>query len=331
MTSAIRFLATVLLAGMPTIAVSFAEDANRPIDVWLDVDTATGVGDVDDGLMLIQVFHSPELQVRGLSVVFGNTSLERAVPIAEKIVQQFGPPGLEVVPGAASHDELGKDTDAVRAMAEALKEKPMCILAVGPVTNVASLVMLHPELQDRIESVVMVAARRPGQRFVSSTRQKRPHPDANFDHDPEAMRVLLDTKIPLVFAPWEVSSKVWITRDDLSTLAEAGGSGRWIAETSVYWITGWELAITNKGFNPFDTLAAGWLTHPSLIDSMPVSVRIEELPDDRAVDHSGGDSPKKPYLLVEETENSVGRIIYCHTPLPEFKPILMERLAGAPE
>lgn len=328
MRGAIHCLAIAFLVGLSWMSVSFADETDGKIDVWLDVDTATGVGDVDDGLMLIQVFHSPELHVRGLSVVFGNTSLERAVPIAKEIVRKFGPAELSVVAGAATHDQLGEQTDAVSAMAAALEEKPMVILAVGPVTNVASLVMLHPELQDRIESIVMVAARRPGQKFVSSERQKRPHPDANFDHDPEAMRVLLDTKIPLVFAPWEVSSKVWITRDDLATLRKTGGSGAWIAETSVYWITGWELAITNKGFNPFDTLAAGWVTHPDLFESVPVTVRIEELPDDRAVDASGDEPATKPYLLVEEVEGSDGRIVYCHTPRPQFKSILLERLAG---
>ncbi|CAK9020446.1 Pyrimidine-specific ribonucleoside hydrolase RihA (Cytidine/uridine-specific hydrolase) [Durusdinium trenchii] len=301
-----------------------------PIDVWLDVDTATGVGDVDDGLMLIQVFHSPEFKVRGLSVVFGNTTLERAVPIAKEIVSKFGPEDLSVNPGAASEEDLGEETKAVQAMAAALEEAPMTLLAVGPVTNVASLLMLHPELHDRIDRIVMVAARRPGQKFVSSDRQKLPHRDANFEHDAKAMQVILDSDIPLVFAPWEVSSKLWITREDLKNLSDSGESGAWIAKTSAYWITGWELAITDRGFNPFDTLAAGWLSHPELIESMPVSVRIEELPDDRVAGSSSEEAETKPYLLVSEANTSDREIIYCHTPRPEFKAVLIERLTGLP-
>ena len=301
---------------------------NKPIDVWLDVDTATGVGDVDDGLMLIQCFHSPELNIRGVSVVFGNTDLRRAVPIARDIINRFGPEGLTPHPGAASADDLGEPTDAVRAMAEALRAGPMTILAVGPVTNVGSLLKLHPELQQRIERIVMVAARRPGQRFISSEKQQLPHRDFNFELDPAAMQVVLDSSIPLVFAPWEVSSKLWITRDDLETLRATGGSGAWIAESSQYWIRRWKIGISDRGFNPFDTLAAGWVTHPQLIESMKVCVRIEEGPDDRVgpVRRSAGKT--KPYLVVEPYEGRGREAVYCHTPQPPFKALLLERLSG---
>lgn len=322
-------LFTILAIALLKTSSIYADDS-PPIDVWLDVDTATGVGDVDDGLMLIQVFHSPEFNVRGLSVVFGNTTLERAVPIAQDIVAKFGPQGLSVNPGAASHEDLGMDTEAVRAMAAALEEGSLTLLAVGPVTNIASLLVLHPELHERIDRIVMVAARRPDQKFISSSRQKLPHRDANFEHDPQAMQVILDSNIPLVFAPWEVSSKLWITRADLKALAESGESGAWVAKTSAYWITGWELAITDRGFNPFDTLAAGWLSHPELIEAMPVNVRIEQLADDRATASSADEVNMKPYLLVEKAEATDREIIYCHTPLPEFKAVLLERLAERP-
>ncbi|MEX0978466.1 MAG: nucleoside hydrolase, partial [Pirellulales bacterium] len=234
-------------------------------DVWLDVDTATGIGDVDDGLMLIQSFHSPEVNIRGISVVFGNAPLAKAVPIAGKITSQFGPAGLAPKSGAASAADLGKSSQAVEAMAAELERKPLTIVAVGPVTNVGTLVKLHPHLHDRIERIVMVAGRRPGQRFVANDKQKIPHRDFNFELDPAAMQVILDTKIPLVFAPWEVSSHVWISRDDLEALRQSGTSGSWIAETSQYWIARWEKSIDSRGFNPFDTLAMGWVTHPHLI------------------------------------------------------------------
>lgn len=306
-----------------------AAAAEQPIDIWLDVDTSTGISDVDDGLTLIQAFHSPEVAVRGVSVVYGNAKLPDAARIAREIVARFGPEGLEVHEGAASSDELGQENDAVRAMAAALAERPLTILALGPVTNVGTLVRLHPELHERIERIICVAARRPGQRFVSSDRQVRPHRDFNFEHDPAAMQALLDTKIPLVFAPWEVSSHVWISRDDLEALRRTGGSGAWVAESSQYWIDLWDKNISSRGFNPFDTLALGWLTHPELIASMPVNVRIEEGPDDGATPEERAAGKTKPYLLVEQVKQPQQReIIYCYKPRPQFKALLLERLAS---
>ena len=300
----------------------------RPIDVWIDVDTATGFSDVDDGLMLIQCFHSPELRIHGISVVFGNTTLERAVPIARDITKRFGPPGLGVFPGAAGPDSLGADTPAVQALFAALQKTPLTILAVGPVTNVATLLKRHPEASQRIRRIVMVAGRRPGQRFEGGEKQRLPHRDFNFEKDPAAMQVILDCSIPLVFAPWEVSSQVWITRDDLRWLRTTGESGRWIASTSEYWISMWEKRITSRGFNPFDTLAAAWLTHPQWVRSMRVRAWIERGPDDRVLPGHKGPPPTKPYLLVEPCDDNDREILYCYEPKPGLKQLILRRLAG---
>lgn len=320
------FLLVACCCVIPSL-VAAASEPRPSIDVWLDVDTATGLGDVDDGLMLIQCFHSPELHVRGVSVVFGNAPLNKAVPIAETILAKFGPPGLKAHPGAASAEDFGRETDAVRAMAAALREKPLTILAVGPVTNVATLVAKFPELHAKIERIVVVAGRRPGQRFATTPQQELPHRDFNFELDPHGMQVLLDSDIPLVMAPWEVSSHVWLSRDDLQTLRESGESGAWIAESSQYWIARWE-RFTDQGFNPFDTLAAGWVTHPELIESMRVRAWIEELPDDRATPEEQAAGKTKPYLLVEPSQDEAREVIYCFRPRDEFKAVLMRRLAG---
>lgn len=315
--------ATLLLMNLVTYGI----EPTKRIDVWLDVDTATGSGDVDDGLMLIQAFHSPEIHVRGISVVFGNAPLDKAVPIARTITERFGPAGMVPQPGAASADELGTPTAAVESLAAALEESPLTIVAVGPVTNVGTLVKLYPQLHDRIERIVMVAARRPNQRFVTHEKQKLPHRDFNFELDPAAMQVILETSIPLVFAPWEVSSHVWISRDALDSLRDSGASGGWIAETSGYWIERWEKNGETRGFNPFDTLAIGWLTHPELIETVRMEMKIEQGADDRSI--SNGSEPKtKPYLIGRPFQGTGREAIYCFKPKPEFTTLLIERLSG---
>jgi pyrimidine-specific ribonucleoside hydrolase len=277
--------------------------------------------------MLIQAFHSPEINIRGISVVFGNAPLDQAVPIARTITSKFGPHGMVPKVGAAAASEFGQSTAAVEAIAAELQRGPMTIAAVGPVTNIGTLVKRYPELHDRIERIVMVAARRPNQRFVTHDNQKLPHRDFNFELDPVAMQAILDTRIPLVFAPWEVSSHVWISRSDLKALKETGGSGAWIAETSPYWIERWEANGETRGFNPFDTLAVGWLTHPESIKSMEVSVTIEEGADDRA-DPQAGKVPKKPYLVARPGQGPGRQAIYCFDVRPDFKPMLIRRLSG---
>lgn len=315
------------------LAFTFTSAARAErIDVWFDVDTATTVADVDDGVMLIQAFRSPELRIRGVSVQYGNAPLERAVPIAEHIVQRYGPPGLGVFAGAASAEDLGRTTPAVEAMAAALRERPMHILAVGPVTNVATLVDAHPELRERIVSIVMVAGRRPGQRFELAPRQPRPFRDFNFEHDVPAMQAVIDSGVDLVFAPWEVTRSTWLRPDDLAELRLSGGSGAWLEHTSRYWVKSWQENLGLKGFTPFDTLAVAWLTHPQWVESFPGRVAIDVGPDDGAV-VMGGRSPgdPKPYLHIRPLEpgDSADRsVIYTHAIDDAFHPVLMDRLRG---
>ena len=78
---------------------------------------------MDDGFALIQAFHSPILAVRGISVVFGNAPLSEALPIAQRLVREFGSKRLAVTSGASSGKDPGVETDASRAIAAALRRE----------------------------------------------------------------------------------------------------------------------------------------------------------------------------------------------------------------
>ena len=301
-----------------------------PIDVWLDVDPANGLvldgrpRDVDDGLTMIQAFHSPELRVRGVGVVFGNAPLEHALPIAKQITQRFGPEGLGVFSGAASGDDLGAPTDATRALVAELRQRELVVLALGPVTNIATVVRDHPELRDRIQSIVVVAGRRPGFGFHPPGRPDLIFPDANFEKDVPGMQVLLDSDIPIRFAGYELSSDVWLTRKHLESLKTAGEVGAWIHETSQAWLARWE-AREQIGFNPFDTLAVEWVIAPDRIESISVRARIEEGLDDRATPEQRAAGKTKHYLICEPDETSPHR--YGTKPADGFIDRLVKTLA----
>ena len=81
-------------------------------------------------------------------------------------------------------------------MRQALEQEKQTIMAIGPATNVGGLLLLHPELKSQIESVVLVAGRRsPDQHFKVGPDHEPPFPDLNFDLDPNAFRILLQSGI----------------------------------------------------------------------------------------------------------------------------------------
>jgi pyrimidine-specific ribonucleoside hydrolase len=286
----------------------------QPRAVWIDTDPSVAPGghEIDDGLALLQSFASKELAIRGVSITFGNADLPAASRIGRYIVQNFGPRGLRVYDGASSATDLDKETDATRALAAALRREHLTILALGPATNIARLLKRHPDLTGRIDEIVAVAGRRPGQQFTAGT-SARPLRDFNFEMDPRAFQVLLDSKVKLTFAPWEVSSKVWLTRNDLEPLATKSRGVAWLMPAALDWLTLWANQFGAAGFNPFDTLAVGYLVDPDTITCSQMTMRIE--------------TADKPYLVVRDTNE--GRVVkYCHTPSPAFKDRLLQRLAG---
>jgi len=301
-----------------------------PHPVWIDTDPALGEPerDVDDGFALVQAFHSPELAIRGVSVVFGNAPLDRGLPIAQRLVRELGPAGLEVFAGAAGSNALGVETPASRALAEALRRERLTILALGPATNVATVLSNAPELASRIVRIVAVAGRRPGQRFTTGTSNARGHRDFNFELDPEAFRVLLTSGVPLVLAPFEISSKIWMTADDLDQLASGSAASRALAGPARAWLALWHRRFAVDGFNPFDTLAVGYLVSPHGFACETLPVQIQTLPDD--VTEPGVQGTKveqKPYLLVSrDLKDAKARAHYCATAPPGFKRDLIDRL-----
>lgn len=320
----------VLAAAAILVALASSSGGQTRAPVWIDTDPALGEPerDVDDGFALVQAFHSPELEIRGISVVFGNAPLDRGVPIAQRLAQQFGSPALRVFAGASSADSLGTETDASRAMAAALRAAPMTILALGPATNVATVLQRHPELASRVLRIIAVAGRRPGQRFTTGTTNLKGHRDFNFELDPEAFRVLVRSKVPLVLAPFEISSKVWVEAPDLDRLASGPAAAQALATPARGWLDLWRRLFAVNGFNPFDSLAVGYAVSQEGFECESLPVEIHTLPDDITEPGVQGTAvQRKPYLLVSKTFTSAPtRVLYCSTAPPDFKGALFDRL-----
>lgn len=302
----------------------------RPsVPVWIDTDPAVGVKDrdVDDGFALLQAFHSPEVAIRGVSVVFGNAPLAQAWPIGRRIVQHFGPTGLHAYRGAASASELGLETPASRALAAALRAEPLVVFVLGPATNIATALKNHPELAPRIVRIVAVAGRRPGQRFTTGTTNQAGHRDFNFELDPAAFQVLLDQHVPLTLTPFEIASRVWITADDLARLSRGPAPVRSMAGAARGWLGLWQRTFGVDGFNPFDTLAIARIVSPELLTCEQLPARIEERADDVTEPRmQGATVARKPYLLVAEELAPAAPVEYCSVAAPAFKDDLLRRL-----
>lgn len=314
---------------------------SRPrIQVWIDTDASIGVKDVRDrdidvAWAMIQAFHSLELQVAGVSAVFGNSPLNQTYATAGEITGLFGPstPPLSVYKGASGPADLGRETDASIALARALQYQRLTILALGPMTNIATVLKLHPDLQGRIVGIVAVAGRHSGRRFTTGGTNPTARRDFNFELDPEALRVLLGaSKVPLVLTPFEISSKIWIDEKDIQRLQSGKEAARYLYAPSRDLLALWQTVYNVQGFNPFATLAVGYLTSPSYFRCADLPAEIVLAPDDVLPETTPGVTVhQKPYFLVSPAFAGARTVRYCFDSAPAFKENLMRRILGGPD
>jgi pyrimidine-specific ribonucleoside hydrolase len=299
-------------------------EPRTPRAIWIDSDAACGSGgtrDVDDCLALVQAFRSPELAIRGISTLYGNADADTTFATARALCRRLEQAGettpVTVHPGAAAPGAAAA-TPATRALAAALRRESLTIVALGPLTNVASLLRHYPESPAHIASVIAVAGTRPGKRrlYPGSSRLLHLH-DANFLSDPDAFDVLLRSGVPLTLVPFEVGRRVTIDRADLARLASTDPTARWLAEASEGWLRFWQRWLRSPGFHPFDSLAIGYVARPSRFSCDEMWARVR-----RPRSLLG----KRAALEVAGSRSGASRVRYCFDLDPGFETELLERL-----
>ena len=203
------------------------------------IDTDPGV---DDAVAVMLAVASPEVQLLAVTTVFGNAGVETTTANALRLRALAGLGQLPVAAGAArplvyparsrsarghGRDGLGGRADllpepsggvnalgAVTLMATLLRDAvtPVTLVAVGPLTNIALLLAVHPEVKPRIDRIVTMGGNLGG-----------PPAEFNINSDPEAARrVLVEEDVPITLVPLDLTLRVTVDGAWLAKLAAAG-------------------------------------------------------------------------------------------------------------
>ncbi|GAA4405370.1 nucleoside hydrolase [Nibrella viscosa] len=307
------------------LLLSLITNAQRTA-IWIDTDIHLGRfgRDVDDGLAILQAVRSDKVTVRGISFALNSNHGYR---ITQKLLQRCGKT-IPLFKGASGSKLLGKQTEAVEALAEALRKEKLSILILGPATNVATVLMRYPELQHQIKEIVFCGGRQPG-RLLNPAKGRINLPDINFERDPNAFQLIMGTDIPLVLAGYEASSTIYLDRQDIKFLQESSDkTDQWLYHQLRQWQKLWKIALGSpKGFIPFDVVTAAWLTDPDyLLYYKNIPVRTEHLANDWKLHRLI--QPEKLFLQASYQYSSARIANYCYGVKPEYKEIMLQSLRG---
>jgi len=273
----------VCLLLLPTVAFAAA----RP--VILDVDPG-----IDDALAILLAVRSPELDVRAITVVFGNVELELGASNTLKILELAGRSDIPVARGEAGplvgepltaknvHGDNGignvrlpeprakfYEGGALQLLAETLasSSEPVTLLPVGPLTNIALFLKTHPELRPKIREIVSMGG------SAAAPGTVMPTVSFNILNDPEAAAIVYRSGVPVTMVGLDVTSKTVLTPERITSLS---GSSDPVARF-VEAVVGFHRNVRGaSGVVVHDPLAVGAVIDPSFvaIELLPVDVEL---------------------------------------------------------
>ncbi|HYL13351.1 MAG TPA: nucleoside hydrolase [Terriglobales bacterium] len=261
-----------------------------PRKIILDTDPGT-----DDAMAMMLALHSPELEVRAITVVPGNVTavqgLENALrmvslanrcdipvaagaqhPLLQKLITAefwHGRNGLANVELPASKCKVDSrfGPDLIIQMVHAAPHE-ITLVPVGPLTNIALAVLKDPTIVPLVKEVILMGGSISGGNVNASA-------EANIYNDPEAAQIVFQAGWPLTMVGLDVGDKTLLTRKYLDQLGSTHGPvNDFIYKVAKYLVDlsaqfGW------AGTPMYDPLAVGVAIDTTLVKAPQMHVDVE--------------------------------------------------------
>lgn len=285
--------------------------------VWIDTDVSIGspIREVDDAYAIVLALHSGEIQIAGISTSYGNAPLGHTTRAARELVRRFGAAANvrpdQIFAGARSAADLGRRREASDALANVLENSSVTYIALGPLTNLATFLQLHPKSARKIHRVIFVGGQAQGTTLALGRNGSFHIHDANVFKDPRAAAFVLETKIPLTLVPIATGSQFALNEGDLRELDRQGGAGRYLSDRSRVWLWFWTQFVKTDGGPIFDAGAVVAATRPELVSMEERGAKMDDAEN----------------LLVTDRLTSGARTVkYCTKFGRTTKNVVMQRL-----
>jgi pyrimidine-specific ribonucleoside hydrolase len=221
------------------------------------IDTDPGV---DDAVAIMLALASPEVELKGVTTVFGNVALDATTANAGRLLALCDRADIPIAAGAArplvhpqrelaaewhGSDGLGGRATtlpapvapgphtAVELLVDVLRasDRPVTLVPIGPLTNIALLLAAHPELAPRIERIVWMGGSL-GAGNTSGVAEFNAHCDPEAAH-----RVLTQADVPVTMVPLDLTLRCPAGPEWIEALAAAGPRCAALAEVITHYRT----------------------------------------------------------------------------------------------
>ena len=259
--------------------------------VWIDSDMG-----FDDLAAVLTVAHTPGWSIDGLSLVAGNAPLEVVTDNALRSAACFGwafpihagcaAPLL--APLVTAQNILGSDamrsagrqlpsqcsTLAPRPAVDVLRDylqnaqQPATLLALGPLTNLATLLQQSPQLARRVGQLVWMGGSQTAGNHTAAA-------EFNAAVDPEAVQAVLDAKLPLQMVGLDACRQVQVSAADCQHLRQVGTEKAHLLADLLLGYVQIAAAAGTDSMALYDPSAAAAMLRPASVAMQPAHIAME--------------------------------------------------------
>lgn len=252
----------------------------------------------DDAIAWVLANASPVLDIRGVTTCCGNQTIEKTtyntlrictlidlhVPTAKGRVR---PLIADAIIAPTVHGESGLDgpelpepdfdvvdMDAVTLMEKIIREsdEPITLVPTGPLTNIAALLLAHPELKSNIKQISLMGG---GVQYGNWT----PAAEFNILVDPESADVVFKSGIPIIMAGLDVTEKAMIFPEDFQRIRALGNHVAVIVADWLEFFYQFHRSLGYEGAPVHDAVAVAALIKPEIMESRDLFVQVETTGD----------------------------------------------------
>ena len=228
-----------------------------------DCDNTMGVAgcDVDDGLAILYLLGRPDIEILGITSVYGNCDVETVHANTLAMMKELGMGDIPVVKGCPNANS--RESEAARFIVDVVSSNvgPLSILATGPLTNLYAAYLLDGTVFKKVSEIILMGG--VTEPLIINGRELK---ELNLSCDPEATNsVLMNGKNVTVITGNACLDAFFPQSDFQERLALSHRPiAKYISEKCTYWFEQMMETFDINGYYNWDVVAAARLAEPSL-------------------------------------------------------------------
>jgi purine nucleosidase len=231
--------------------------------VIVDCDNTMGVAgcDVDDGLAILYLLGRPDIDIIGITSVYGNSDVETVYANTLAMMKELGRDDIPVIKGCPdSEKRRGK---AAKYIVDTVNsnEGALSILAIGPLTNLYAAFLLDNTVFDKVSEIILMGGIT--EPLIINGRELK---ELNFSCDPEATDTVLKKGKNVSVITGNVCLHTFFPQEDFQKrlLLSNSPMTNYITKKCGYWFEHMMRSFDIEGTYNWDVVAAVYLAEPSL-------------------------------------------------------------------